>query len=513
MKFSSFVLFISMMICDWPVIGGDVPEILFQEDFNRPQSVNNWQRCYGMEYRASDGIGGSGCVSFTYSEANNGICLTSLDMKKAAGRGIVLEGMLKGENITTPEKKYLGPKLMIHLKSPYGEFWLDQTKKYGSYDWQKFTIFARIPPDVEKLDIGIGLQGCTGKLLVDNLKITFLPEVTDYSHGAAGLSSPLQKTPSLRGVMVGTMTEKDIGELADVWHANLIRYQIANFPREDISDCTRYVEWVNRKLKKMDEVIAFCGKSGIKVLIDLHAGPAAKQDTALSNYLNWTVESQDTLVKVWESISAKYKDSPAVWGYDILNEPREDNYVYESGGALDWNRLAERVAVAIRKIDPDKPIIVEPAQWGTPYGLHVFKPFPVKNIVYSVHFYEPAEFTHQGIDGYPAGVIYPGTIAGKKWDKAMLRQKLQPVVDFQRKYHVPIYVGEFSAPRWAPGAAQWLQDSIELFEENGWDWSYHAFREYDGWSLEHEGSVKKAVHSDDNDRKRVVLKFFAKNTR
>jgi hypothetical protein len=63
------------------------------------------------------------------------------------------------------------------------------------------------------------------------------------------------------------------------------------------------------------------------------------------------------------------------------------------------------------------------------------------------------------------------------WDKPQLRKALQPVRDFQLAHHVGIYVGEFSALRWAPGACNWLRDCIDLFEEYGWDWTYHAYRE------------------------------------
>ena len=27
---------------------------------------------------------------------------------------------------------------------------------------------------------------------------------------------------------------------------------------------------------------------------------------------------------------------------------------------------------------------------------------------------------------------------------------------------------------------------IALFRDYGWDWTYHAFREWEGWSVEHE---------------------------
>lgn len=50
-------------------------------------------------------------------------------------------------------------------------------------------------------------------------------------------------------------------------------------------------------------------------------------------------------------------------------------------------------------------------------------------------------------------------------------------------------------------------------EEYGWDWSYHAFREWNGWSLEHEGESHVSMRpSPDNSRKRVLLKYFSRNT-
>lgn len=65
---------------------------------------------------------------------------------------------------------------------------------------------------------------------------------------------------------------------------------------------------------------------------------------------------------------------------------------------------------------------------------------------------------------------------------------------------------------WPPGAAQYLEDCISVFEEYGWDWTYHSFREWQGWSLECEGEDQNSFRpSPDNDRKRVLLKALEKN--
>lgn len=84
-------------------------------------------------------------------------------------------------------------------------------------------------------------------------------------------------------------------------------------------------------------------------------------------------------------------------------------------------------------------------------------------------------------------------IDGVYWDKEQLRVSMKEVIEFQKKHGVPIFVGEFSVINWAKGGDRYLADMIELFEEYGWDWAYHAFREWDAWSIEHEGKAFRSV--------------------
>ena len=91
---------------------------------------------------------------------------------------------------------------------------------------------------------------------------------------------------------------------------------------------------------------------------------------------------------------------------------------------------------------------------------------------------------------------------------------MAPAIDFQREFNVQIYVGEFSAIRWAPGdsAYVYLRDLIDLFEEYGWDWSYHAYREWDGWSVEHGPDQQNRKPTDKpTKRKELLLKWFVQN--
>ena len=110
------------------------------------------------------------------------------------------------------------------------------------------------------------------------------------------------------------------------------------------------------------------------------------------------------------------------------------------------------------------------------------------------------------------GIAYPGKIGNTQWNRDQLRRVLQPVREFQLAYNVHIYVGEFSAIRWAPGAVDYLRDCIELFEEYGWDWTYHAYREWDGWSVEHGDDRKNGQPAKEpTDRMQLLRSWFARN--
>jgi hypothetical protein len=214
-------------------------------------------------------------------------------------------------------------------------------------------------------------------------------------------------------------------------------------------------------------------------------------------------------VEVWRRLAARYRHARTIWAYDLANEPVEDLVEEDCD---DWQDLAERAARAIRALDPERTLIVEPANWGGPEGLRTLVPLSVSNVVYSVHMYLPHAFTHQGVYGPGAPVPYPGEIQGELWDRQRLERALQPVIAFQQTYNVHVYIGEFSAIRWAPGACRYLEDVIDVCEAHGWDWTYHAFREWQGWSVEHsEERQNTAPAAVPTDRERLLRSWFAKN--
>jgi len=61
------------------------------------------------------------------------------------------------------------------------------------------------------------------------------------------------------------------------------------------------------------------------------------------------------------------------------------------------------------------------------------------------------------------------------------------------------------------------QDVVDLFEDMGWSWSYHAFREFEGWSLEYDekfwmnGMPEPEPVNYETDRAKIIRKAFEKN--
>ena len=308
-----------------------------------------------------------------------------------------------------------------------------------------------------------------------------------------------------RGVMSpgGDMTEEAFRTLAG-WGATLLRFQMVRdwHGVDGNRDLAEYDRWLDGRLDHFDKVVLpLALQYGLRVVLDLHVPPGGRDAGAEGN-LFYEPEFAEHFVELWRRIARRFRGRYGIYGYDLLNEPCHKR---EPAPGCAWAELARCAAEAVREEDPFATIIVEPNLWAGPEAFADLEPLPMDNVVYEVHFYEPFEFTHQRVLGTrPWTEPWPN--AEKGWDRAFLETKLKPVRDFQLRTGARILVGEFSAVCWAPEAENWVRDSIGLFEEYGWDWTWHAFREWPGWSVEHEGEDNASLRpSADNPRKRALL--------
>lgn len=266
--------------------------------------------------------------------------------------------------------------------------------------------------------------------------------------------------------------------------ANLLRVNLRVTKNEDAG---------NYKIDKIDEdfldkVISGSARTGISVVVTFEIQPSG--DKADYWYNN---QAKVSVGEIWKRLAYKYKDKIQVVGFDLLNEPVTPKLSKAFGNDI-WREWALDWAKRIREADPNRTIIFEPAPWALPGGFADLMPLPIGNVVYSFHFYSPQMFTHQGIYEYPLGANYPGYIGSppKYWNYAQLDSTLQNVRAFSSKYNVPIYVGEFSCIRYASvdSRFKYIQDSMNIFDKAKWSWTFHSFKEWDGWDPEIEANNK-----------------------
>ncbi len=339
--------------------------------------------------------------------------------------------------------------------------------------------------------------------------------------GGSGSGTAQTDTTMLRGAMVApTVTAQDLRDLAALG-ANHIRWQLtwAGFPKSPADTATpeQYRTWLRHALWQAKALMPVCDSLGLHVLIDLHTlpgGQAMNGSTYLGHQLFRNPVWQEVFRQCWVDIPIAFRHEPAVWGYDLANEPDD----FSTGTpARSWPVLYPAIARQVRALDRHKTLVIEGSPNAQVAGLVALKPIPDAGpVVYSLHMYTPNPFTHQGLYQYPPNRSYPGLIEGVYWDSAQLRKTLQPARDWQLQHQARVYVGEFSAIRWAPdnSAYRYLRDCIALFEEWGWSWAYHAWREWEGWSVEHSTDRNQSLPEPaPTDRLRLLQQAFRNNNR
>ncbi len=443
-----------------------------------------------------------------------------LDLSRYGKCKLLFECMAKADKVTKPPHPYLGVKFMVHYGSKsQGPAWVNENDVHGSFDWRRVRFTARIPEDVTGGQIGLGLQDSSGQVWFDDINITVFSLLTEPPVRPKPPVNPPpafkgHNLPRLRGAMSPNyFRDEDMRVLGTEWKANVIRWQLTRnwgAPGTD-RDLAEYGRWLNGRLDELDKALVACRRYGMKVVVDIHSPPGgryANNDMAIFNERKY----QEYFVEMWRKIARRYKGNTTIWGYDLINEPQQEEP--SPRGVADYLGTQVLAAKAIRKIDPKVPIFIEAAAGDSAWGFRELEPVKIPNVIYQVHMYSPGEYTHQGVGRPWVSATYPGVIAGELWNKDRIRKELQPAREFELAYNAHIYVGEFSAIRWAPGAADYLRDCIDIFEEYGWDWTYHAFREWDGWSVEH-GSDKNDAQptKEPTDRKKVLLEWFEKNVK
>jgi endoglucanase len=222
---------------------------------------------------------------------------------------------------------------------------------------------------------------------------------------------------------------------------------------------------------------------------------------------------------------------------ELMNEP-------PVGGTPDtdarYQMMAERLYQAARSGSQQLTLVVSGGQGGGPEGLIALdpQPFAADNaVLFTFHYYEPGEFTHQTVASVPAyrvaaDIPYPATARpmsdsanaikarvdaldtspaqrstdlarglaeleryrAQNFNGATIANDFQKVADWARANGVPaprVFLGEFDAIRTygnyhgarTSERAQWLHDVRQSAERSGFIWSVWAYRGYGGMAI------------------------------
>ncbi len=489
-------------------------KVLFEENFPNQEALNRWGVAGAKPQLIRNGgpDGKTNAVKFHIPRMGGNSYITmKIDPAKVKGL-ILFEAMVRGENLEMGKRSFLGPKFMLahgtakQMKHP------EPDREFGTYGWKRIRKYYEIAPNTDRMTLWTGIQEGKGSFYVANIRICQAKAVSaaeaakqtkaPFNKKAAKIPRGSFKGSAYRGVMSGhDLSPEAFAELGK-WGANLIRYQFNPKRGEKIDTKEKYLAFIDRKIGELDAILPLAKKYGIKIAIDLHTGPGTVKNKVASNILASST-SLETLEETWRKIAKHYKGNPQIYGYDLLNEPVAETYA--KGKKNPWEHMVTRMVKAIREIDPDTPVIVA---W------HQSEPFLIndKHVIYTPHYYSPHSYTHQGVLS-TLKWSYPGDIDGIYWDKEQIRLNLKSLIEFQKKHNVKIFVGEFGCIVWVPsGREQYIKDCIELFEEYGWDWAYHAFREWDGWSAEHVSRNGKLI-KEVSPTQRVLMNAMKKKNR
>lgn len=262
--------------------------------------------------------------------------------------------------------------------------------------------------------------------------------------------------------------EEDIRTIKS-WGANCIRipfnYRLIEFEDQPFSLNEEGLRYLNR-------AVDWCEKYGIYCILDMHAAPGAQNpgwhsdcyghQELFSNEFN-----KDRYLRLWRFLAEQYKDSSAVAGYDVLNEPV---LPFTNEAAL--KDLYVKATKEIRDADTKHIIFLEGNFWAQRLASLGRPEDP--NTAYSIHTYAPYDFTHN----FKIGLYYPGRAYSIIWNKKRFEMLAKPYRMFMEHNDVPLYMGEFgvNARDGHFGEVKWVEDMLSVFKDNGISWTYWTYK-------------------------------------
>ena len=203
---------------------------------------------------------------------------------------------------------------------------------------------------------------------------------------------------------------------------------------------------------------------GLMVVINVHHYEEIMQRPAAH---------RERFLALWAQIAAHYKGYPPDLLFELLNEPNS------ALTARTWNPLLQDALGTIRQTNPERNVVVGPADWNSIGSLASLElPPDDKRIIVTVHYYDPFHFTHQGAEWVSGSSAWLGTDwQGTAAQEQAVRRGLDRAAAWAQAHDRPLYLGEFGAYSKAgmDSRARWTAFVARQAEERGLSWAYWEF--------------------------------------
>jgi endoglucanase len=188
---------------------------------------------------------------------------------------------------------------------------------------------------------------------------------------------------------------------------------------------------------RVDQVVDALLAKGFYVILDMHHYTQLNGDGQHPNEFAVDPAVMETrLVNMWRQIGQRYSNRSPKLLFELLNEP------HGRMNGEPWNELAARTLAVVRESNPTRAVLIGPGEWNAIPELPKLRLPADRNLIVSIHNYDPFPFTHQGVE-YLAKPFPVGTPCCDAGQRKAITDALDAAQRWNRQTGYPVHLGEF----------------------------------------------------------------------
>ena len=346
----------------------------------------------------------------------NAIFQYDLPVRDKGWKALRLSARWRLQDVGQGKDKWMQASIQARWKKGNAETggWLVVAKGTGTTDWRQANLEAAVPDDVDGLMIRVANYGTRGHIDVEDFTVTAFGGNEIIEDSATVPKEPYGEAPSRdrlarfsRGVSINQWFDQPFNgrikgekggftrdwqdryvtdrELKDLAHAGIrcIRLPLDPEPYIDLTtgevkDCFEDVLTALRRIRAAGLAICFNPHPKMQGFKKMGSMPVVRE-----SFLKWSAAVAARLEREF---------GPDNLLYEPLNEPSMSGFSTVDSWIPYQNRLVE----AIRKAAPELTLVLNAGRWQNVDDLLTVSAHPDRNTIWSVHYYEPMAFTHQG---------------------------------------------------------------------------------------------------------------------